>query len=171
MRSSPTGLSSWLALLCVPLLCGLAGPAAAQQPSKAQADAVRQSCRADYRSHCSDVPTGGMPALQCLKDHLAELSPPCQTAVGAAAGAANPSPPATTGKAPASKAPPPSAAVPQLTPREEAGLMRRSCGDDFRAYCSGVRLGGGRGLACLVENESRLSPACKGALAEARAGQ
>jgi hypothetical protein len=55
--------------------------------------------------------------------------------------------------------------------REEAALTRRACGEDFRAYCPDVRLGGGRGLACLTENEQRLSPSCKGALAEARARQ
>jgi hypothetical protein len=50
-------------------------------------------------------------------------------------------------------------------------LMRRSCGGDFRAYCQGVRPGGGRGLACLAENQSRLSPSCRDALAEARGGR
>src|SRR5882724_10685772 len=129
----------------------MAGPAAAQQPTKAQGDAIRQSCRADYRSYCASVPTGGMAALQCLQGHLADLSPPCQSAVGAVAGGGDSKPAATAPKS----APPAAAAPPQMSPREEAALMRRSCGDDFRAYCSDVRLGGGRGLACLAQNESR----------------
>lgn len=45
-------------------------------------------------------------------------------------------------------------------------LLRRSCGGDFRAYCSGVPLGGGRAMACLMQNEARLSQPCKAALAE-----
>jgi hypothetical protein len=52
--------------------------------------------------------------------------------------------------------------------REEVALMRRSCGGDYRSYCSGVQPGGGRAIACLSENEARLSPSCRGALAEAR---
>ena len=50
--------------------------------------------------------------------------------------------------------------------RQEMALMRQSCGGDYRAYCRGVQPGGGRAIACLSENETRLSPACKGALGE-----
>ena len=52
--------------------------------------------------------------------------------------------------------------------RQEMAMMRQSCGGDYRAYCRGVQPGGGRAIACLSENEGRLSPTCKGALAEAR---
>lgn len=142
----------------------------AQQPTQQQAAAIRSACRSDYMSHCSNVPTGGMPALNCLRDHVSELSPKCQTAVNTAAPS---SAPATTAPAPAPpKAPTPSSAsVPQLTRVQEAGLLRRSCGDDFRSYCPGVPLGEGRAVRCLVENESRLTPACKRGLAAARQGQ
>jgi hypothetical protein len=43
-------------------------------------------------------------------------------------------------------------------------LVRNACGGDFHAYCRGVGFGGGRAIGCLA----RLSPSCKGALAEAR---
>jgi hypothetical protein len=43
--------------------------------------------------------------------------------------------------------------------------MRRDCGADFRTHCPGVPLGGGQALACLTQNESRLSQPCRGALA------
>jgi cysteine rich repeat protein len=58
-----------------------------------------------------------------------------------------------------------------MTRRQEAALLRRSCGGDFRAYCQGVELGEGRALRCLMQNESRLSPACKSGLAAARQGK
>jgi hypothetical protein len=145
------------------------GSASAQQPTQQQAAAVRSACRSDYMSHCPNVPTGGMEALQCLRDHAAELSASCQKAVNAATPSTAP---ATGAPAqPKQSAPPSNASVPQLTRVQEAGLLRRSCGDDFHSYCQGVPLGQGRALQCLVQNESRLSPACKRGLAEARRGQ
>lgn len=44
--------------------------------------------------------------------------------------------------------------------------MRRACSGDFRTSCQGVRPCGGRALGCLAENQSRLSPSCKRALAQ-----
>jgi hypothetical protein len=148
------------------LLFGCAGAAVAQQPTQAQTNAIKQSCRSDYQSYCASVPTGGRASLQCLQEHLTSLSPPCQSAVSAVSGAA----PSGGGQAH-----PPAAASqgapPAMSMRDEMALMRRSCGGDFRAYCRGVQPGGGRGLACLAENQSRLSPPCRGALAEARGGR
>ena len=158
-----------LALLgAIATLVLLAGGAFAQQPTKQQAAAIRSACRSDYMSHCSNVPTGGMEALQCLRDHVSQLSPSCQTAVKAATPSAAP---ATT--APTQPKPPAAsgASAPQMTRVQEAALMRRSCGDDFRSYCPGVPLGEGRAVQCLMQNESRLSPACKRGLAAARQGQ
>lgn len=160
-----------LALLgAIATLVLLAGGAFAQQPTKQQAAAIRSACRSDYMSHCSNVPTGGMEALQCLRDHVSQLSPSCQTAVKAATPSAAP---ATTAPAPAQPKPPAAsgASAPQMTRVQEAALMRRSCGDDFRSYCPGVPLGEGRAVQCLMQNESRLSPACKRGLAAARQGQ
>jgi len=80
------------------LAAALAGlPAAAQQPTLAQAAAIRQSCRADFEALCSGVSPGGGAALACLRQNAAKLAPPCQQALRAAsggAGAANPAPPA-----------------------------------------------------------------------------
>jgi hypothetical protein len=138
------------------MLALLAGTAAAQQPSQAQVNAVRQSCRGDYQSYCASVPTGGKASLQCLQQHLDVLSPPCHDAVAALGGGAQSRPAAAAQMPPAA-----------MSPRQEAALMRRACGGDFNSYCSDVRLGGGRGVACLMRNEPRLSPQCRGALAEA----
>jgi hypothetical protein len=160
------------------LLCAASGNALAQQPTQAQATAIRNACRNDYMAHCSSVPAGTKDSLQCLAQNMSALSPPCASAVKAAvpppATASAPgTPPAANAPPPAASAPPPAAASPPrpMTPREEAALLRRSCGADFRAYCSGVQLGGGRAAACLMQNQARLSPPCKAALAERQATQ
>lgn len=172
IRMKPPIRSIGPTLLSGILLCSFAGPAGAQQPSQAQTNAIKQSCRSDYQSVCSSVPTGGRAALQCLQQHQAELSPACQGAVaavtgGGGGGGGGAAPPAGAG----SQAMAPSGAPPALSMRQQAALMRNACGGDFRAYCQGVGLGGGRAMACLAENQSRLSPSCKGALAEAHGGR
>ena len=56
--------------------------ASAQQPTSAQASAIRSACRADYQANCAGVPTGGEAALACLQQNAA------QTVAGVPAGAA-----------------------------------------------------------------------------------
>lgn len=148
-----------MGLLTACVLLGTATASAfAQQPSSAQANAIRQSCRSDYQAYCASVPTGGSAALQCLQHNLASLSPGCQAAIGAAEGG----PAAQTAPA----APP--AARPPMTPREEMAMIRNACGQDYRTWCRGVRLGGGRALACLADHNESLSTPCRDALAAAR---
>lgn len=155
MTQRSTRHGFWLALLA---FGALASSASAQQPTQAQASAIRQACRADYQAHCASVPTGGTASLNCLQQHQSELSPACGSAVAAAGGSAAPvtaaKPPPTTG----------GTATAPMGPREDAGALRRACGPDFRAYCQGVPLGGGRAIGCLKDNSARLSPSCKGAL-------
>ena len=146
-------------------LSNLGTLALAQQPSQAQTSAIKQSCRSDYQANCSSVPAGGRASLECLQQHLSNLSPACQSAVNGASGGGSAHPPANATQTAPAEAPP------AMSPRQQAALMRRSCGADFHAYCQGVPLGGGRGLACLAANQSRLSPSCSSALAEARASR
>ena len=149
-----------LLMLVTGLMLGAAGAAGAQQPTQAQANAIRQSCRSDYQAHCASVPTGGAAALQCLQANIASLSPACQSAVGATErGAATPPAGGTAG---------PGQTAPMAPPREQAAMMRRACGGDFREYCRGVGLGGGRALACLADHRESLSPGCREALAAMR---
>jgi hypothetical protein len=146
----------------------LANVAAAQTPSSAQANAIRQSCRADYQSYCASVPTGGSAALQCLQQNAGRLSPACQQAVGAASGTAHAAPAPT---APAQQTPPSSgraAAAAPLSPREKAAMMRQACGMDYRTWCRGIRPGGGEALACLQSHGQSLSPGCQRALMSLR---
>ncbi len=190
---SKQSLETW-ASACVVLLLS-AAPALAE-PTQAQIAAIRSSCPSDYRAYCSDVPTGGSAALECLRKNLASLSAACQTAVNAAGGApsaAPAKPPAATSTAapaapsaatpalPAATAAPapaaPKAATPQAAPqgayrqmslREELRVIREACGPDYRALCAGERPGQGRIADCLRANAASLSGPCKAALIGAR---
>ena len=174
----PTVIGRLSGLLVISL--GLVSPAIAQKPSQAQINAVRQACPADYQTYCSTVPTGGSASLACLKRNAQSLSEPCQQAVAAIGtpapaaqnprSAAAPSAPATT----AAPAPAPPAARtygPPMSPRQEAMLLRRACGMDYRTYCSEVPIGGGRIVECLSENGPSLSRQCRSALLSARQGR
>jgi len=183
--------SSLIWVACTVLLAAAAidtgSVALAQKPSQAQINAMRQSCRSDYMAHCSSVPTGGAPALNCLKQNLSNLSPACQSAVKAigsdtAAAATSNAPAATaTPAAPASRAPSPSApaapavAAPPATGQptsagtskpSQAQLrsVRQACGADYRTHCAGIPPGGSASIACLKRNARTLSGACQQAL-------
>jgi len=150
------------------VLIGVAGPALAQQPTQAQANAIRQACRADYQTYCANVPTGGSAALSCLQQNESSVSPGCQTALGAVghgSATAGPSAPPTAAAAPGA------APAAPMSRRQELALMRRACGPDYRAYCSGVQPGGGRALACLQDHAESLSHQCQSALMAARQGR
>lgn len=163
MRTTQFRAGSWLLLFFGLLTL----PAAAQQPSQSQVNAVKQNCRSDYQTYCASVPPGGQASLQCLQRNLSNLSPACGSAVGAIGGNASAAP----GASPQAAARSPMAQGSAMPPRQEAAVMRRSCGGDYRAYCRGVPLGGGRAIGCLAENEARLSQQCRGALAELRAAR
>src|SRR6266478_9273293 len=81
-RMNAVGPIVFMAALVAPL------SAAAQQPTSAQASAIRQACRADYQANCAGVPTGGQAALACLQRNAAKTSPACQQALSAAGGEA-----------------------------------------------------------------------------------
>ncbi len=66
-----------LELACASVVLALAGAGAtadAQQPTSAQAGAIRQACRSDYAANCAGVPTGGQAALACLQKNAAKTS-------------------------------------------------------------------------------------------------
>jgi hypothetical protein len=111
MVSGNSRLNHLWSVVLIASAIGGAGDALAQQPSQAQLNALRSSCRSDYMAHCSSVPTGGAPALNCLKQHMSALSSGCQSAVNAISPAA-PAPSPVAATAPAAAPPPP----PQVTP-------------------------------------------------------
>ena len=133
----------------------VAHPGWAQQPSQAQANAIRQSCRADYQSYCAAVPPGGQASLSCLQAHASGLSPDCARAVGAVGSGGH-----------GGQAAPHPAAPPH---HSEAAMLREECAADYRAWCRMVRPGGGRAIACLAEHRRELSPGCRESLAAMRA--
>ena len=130
-----------------------ASAAWAQAPTTAQRNAIRQACSRDYQAMCSGVPTGGRPALQCLQQNMSSLSPSCQSAVGVVS--AGPSPGGAQSR------PPPGATPAGLRPAQ-------ACRGDFRAFCGGIRPGGGRAMMCLREHAAELSPDCQESLQSLR---
>jgi Cysteine rich repeat len=48
-------------------------------------------------------------------------------------------------------------------------MIRQACDADYHSLCAGVQPGGGRIVACLQQNSSRLSPDCREALQAAKA--
>ena len=185
VRLMPCGSAARLLMLALAGLIAVPGVGAAQQqPTPAQASAIRSACRADYQAHCASVPAGGSAALACLQQNAANVSAPCQQALAAVGGGGTtpagsaapavsaPAAPAPTTPAPAAPpapTPAPAAARP-LSPAQEVMLVRRSCAVDYQTFCRGVPLGGGRAVGCLDANALRLSPGCRGALAAARGG-
>jgi len=136
------------------------GHVLAQQPSQAQIGAIKSSCRGDYMNVCSNVPTGGQAALQCLQQHSGRVSGGCQAALAAINAPPGGSPAAQTGAPAAAMLPPPG----PMPIRAELRLLRMDCGPDYRALCQGVQPGGGRALGCLYSHGQQLRPVCRSAL-------
>src|SRR5437016_14218577 len=81
------------ALPIVLFLCALgatAVPAAAQQPTTAQKNALRSACMNDFMAHWSKVNPNGPGALACLQRNSASLSPRCRSAMSAVGGGSAP---------------------------------------------------------------------------------
>lgn len=55
--------------------------AAAQQPTAAQRNAVRDACMADLKTVCAGIQPGEGRVAACAKANFAKLSPPCQQAL------------------------------------------------------------------------------------------
>lgn len=165
------------------LLIAAIGRAQAQQPSSAQTDAIRQSCRSDFMANCAGIQPGGREALQCLQGNLAKLSPSCKTAVAATVAAPGPTaahparepaaahhataPAAALTSPPAAPTPPAVAALkvrPFILPQRRVVIVA-ICGGDVQKLCEGVPPGGERILECLAAHAARLSPECYGAIA------
>jgi len=168
-------------------------PAFAQGPTDAQRAAIKSQCRSDYMAHCSSVPPGGAPALQCLQKNIASLSSSCQSAVRAveasvekpepkaeakpesapadatAAKPASEPAPAMTAAKPASATPAASAASGKPSDAQIAAI-RSACRSDYPKVCAGIPTGGAPALQCLEKNKSKLSAGCEKAVAAASSG-
>ncbi len=47
----------------------------------AQTAAEREACKADYEKYCKQVRPGGGRIIECLSQHLDELTPQCKSVV------------------------------------------------------------------------------------------
>jgi hypothetical protein len=160
-------LAALLAVISTSLVV-LTIPAASQQPTSAQRDAIREECRSDYEAHCASVPTGGKPALMCLQKNMASLSASCQTAVSAI-GKSSAAPPTSKPKAaatPAAAAPKATtAAAPTQQPSQaQTDAIRQACRSDYEANCASIPPGGAAALSCLQTNSAKLSQPCQQAV-------
>jgi hypothetical protein len=171
MQAAPAAPPTMQATPAAPPAAATPGAAAARKSGPAQrqaeARAIGQACRADYRVHCAGIPPGGSASIACLKRNARTLSRGClQALVSAPTVAAGPaSAPAPAHVAAPVAPPPPMEPAPLLvTPREERFIIRSACGADFATYCGGLRPGLGRVAACLHYNRNNLSPRCQQAL-------
>src|ERR1700748_3057437 len=80
-ETSRRATTTWASLAAITFVIA---PALAQAPPEAHRAAIKSQCRSDYMAHCSSVPPGGAPALQCLQNNITSLSSSCQSAVRAA---------------------------------------------------------------------------------------
>ena len=132
-----------------------AGPPAADtppQPTAAQMNAIKTTCRSDFSRNCKGVPIGGPEAIACLQSNVAKLSPNCQTSL---TDIADTSPPAA-----------PTGPVTQRpnAPVVMTAVIGRACLRDLVRRCRDTGAGDGQKIACLQANEAQLAPLCKAAL-------
>ncbi|MDB5564428.1 MAG: hypothetical protein JWP84_994 [Tardiphaga sp.] len=165
-------LAALLAVISTSLVV-LTIPAASQQPTSAQRNAIREECRSDYEAHCASVPTGGKPALMCLQKNMASLSASCQTAVSAidkpsvaTPAAAAPASAPKAAATPAAAAPKAAtAAAPKQQPSQaQTDTIRQVCRSDYEANCASIPPGGAAALSCLQTNSAKLSQPCQQAV-------
>ncbi len=99
------------------------------------------ACEDDIKSYCSQVTPGGGRMLHCMAAHEDKISGRCQYAFYQAA-----------------------SILEQLA--TATAYVASQCATDIETHCSDVRMGEGRVLACLTENEADLSDACNQAIAD-----
>jgi len=159
-------------LLASVLFCLSVQSGAAQQPTTAQRDEIRSSCRSDFMARCSGVEPGGKAALECLEHNHDNLSASCKTAIDAVAAkpatAPAETPAAVEAITPAATTPPATGA--KQTPATESQnerlvAVRRVCTlDDIAAHCSWIAPTSPELVLCLQANAADLSSACKAAV-------
>ena len=153
-------------------------PLAAQQPTEAQREAIRASCRSDFIANCSGVTPGGREAFECLVRNETRLSQSCKTAVNAVAEKPTEATPAAA-PAPAAETPAPSRAE-SAPPKEPAAAaasgedalesVQKACTlSDMMAHCSWIQPNNPEIVLCLKANAADLSPTCQAAVQAAPA--
>ena len=98
-----------------------------------------RACESDIRNYCSQVTPGNGRMLHCMAAHEDKISGQCQYAFYQAA-----------------------TILEQLA--TATAYVASQCAIDIEAYCSDVKMGEGRVLACLTENKAYTSDACDQAI-------
>jgi hypothetical protein len=113
-----------------------AGPALSAEST---ADALRKACQKELTTFCKGVPEGQGRILACFYAFEDKVSDKCMYALYEAS-----------------------------VQLEQAATALKyaasSCKDDLEKFCGDVKLGEGRGLACLKKNEKSVSQSCNDAL-------
>jgi hypothetical protein len=162
--------------IALPALLGafVPGQPPSAQPSPAEVQAIRSTCRSDFISHCMGVQPGGREALECLASHAPQLSAACGAAVSAVTAksdAAKPDPQkadaekanaqpeiAVTAESPATSAP-----AAERSPQQELAAVSKVCTlSDVAAHCSFIAPDNPELVLCLRANAADLSPPCHG---------
>jgi hypothetical protein len=148
---------------------------------RAAVDAIKlPGAAAPAPAPAAAAPAAPAPAASAPKP-AEPAKPATATAPATAPAAAKPAAPApakpaaapkpAVAAAPPAAAPAPAPAVssqPKQPTIQEAVLVRRFCTVDYQTLCKGVRVGGGRVIKCLSDNQPALSPGCKEAVARAQ---
>ena len=96
-------------------------------------------CKSDIENYCAQVTPGDGRMLHCMAAHEDKISGQCNYALYRAANL-----------------------LEQLS--VAINYVAQECRTDIETHCSGVRVGEGRVVSCLAENETTLTPGCRTAL-------
>ena len=126
-------------------------------PTAAQLNAIKVTCRGDFRRNCRGVPPGGAEAIACLQRHVRRLAPNCKISLADIADALPAMPVAAA-------APPPPATRRPNAPVVMTAVIGRACLRDLIRRCRNTGAGDGQKIACLMAHGPQLTPVCKAAL-------
>ncbi len=116
----------------------------------ASASAGDQPCRVDLDRFCKGVPRGEGRLRECVKAHMAELSPACRDKLESLRRILAQYTDAGPGEAVAAERP--------------GARVLRACREDLDRYCAGVPSGQGRRRQCLRARAPELTDECRRAL-------
>lgn len=119
--------------------------ASAQTPEN-QGQGMMAACRAELASFCQNVDAGHGRKLGCLADNKTKLGAECAAALETRLAQKSDASANSSGD------------------RDARRARMAACRSDAASLCQNVERGGGRRIACLKENQAKLSPACAEAL-------
>lgn len=137
---------------------GLLAASLSALPNTALADNLMSACAPDIAVNCTDVAKGRGRISACLMAHDDKLSGGCKAEV------------ANVRNSYVFKRYTPAGGWSLQGSKYEAGL-RKACTSDMNRFCSSVKDGDGRILACLYSRSNSVSKACSSQVKMAALGQ